>query len=86
MADIKELPDEDWEKDWVPEPSNLEKNFDGNEINLLKEGGYPRPVNFNETNIQELGQKLEDVSNDIKEINDEFQVEKIKKSISRVCD
>ena len=86
MADIKELPDEDWEKDWVPEPSNLEKNFDGNEINLLKEGGYPRPVNFNETNIQELGQKLEDVSNDIKEINVEFQVEKIKKSISRVCD
>ena len=71
-GDTKELPDEGWERDWVPEkplPPDLEKNFDGDEIKLLKQGDYPRPGNFNETNIQELEQKLLDVNNDIKELN-----------------
>ena len=71
------LDDEGWEKDWVPErlPTseeeilNLEKNFDGDETKLLKQGDYPRPGNFNETNIQELEQKLKDLNNDIKELN-----------------
>ena len=63
------LEDEGWDRDWVPEKrptSNLEKNFDGDEIILLKERDYPRPSEFNETNIQELEQKLIDVNNDIK--------------------
>ena len=78
LADMKELPSDGWERDWVPEPrppnyedvvKDLEKNFDGDEIKLLKEGDYPRPGNFNETNIKELEQKLIDVNNDIKELN-----------------
>ena len=36
---------------------------------LLKEGDYPRPSEFNETNIQELEQKLIDVNEDIKTLN-----------------
>ena len=33
LTDIKELPDEGWETDWVPEPPDLEKNFDGMKLN-----------------------------------------------------
>ena len=78
LADIKELPDYGWERYLVPEPrppdyedvvKDLEKNFDGDDIKLLKEGDYPRPSEFNETNIQELEQKLIDLNNDIKELN-----------------
>ena len=60
-----------WDSDWVPIPrpiGNLEKNFDGDEIKLLKQGNYPRPGDFNETNSQDLEQKLIDVNNDIKNI------------------
>ena len=69
LADIKELPDEGWERDWMPEPPDLEKNFDGDEIKLLKYGNFPRPSKFNETNPQGLEQKLLDLNDNIKEIN-----------------
>ena len=71
LADIKELPNEGWETDWVPEPlsPDLEKNFDGDEIKLLKYGDFPRPSKFNETNSQELEQKLLDLNDNIKELN-----------------
>ena len=71
LADIRELPNEGWETDWVPEPlsPDLEKNFDGDEIKLLKYGDFPRPSKFNETNSQELEQKLLDLNDNIKELN-----------------
>ena len=72
MTDIKELPyenEEGWDTVWVPESPSLEKNFDGDEIKLLKQGDYPRPSEFNINNIEELEQKLIDLNKDIKEIN-----------------
>ena len=75
---IKPPPDDSdgWNINWVPlgkplpkPEGELEKKFNGDEINLLREGGYPRPSKFNETNIKELEEKIEDLNNDIKEIN-----------------
>ena len=44
LADMRELPypnEEGWDRDWLPEPPtkmlNLEKNFEGRELDLLKE-------------------------------------------------
>lgn len=85
LTDIKELPYdniEGWDTVWVPEPPSLEKNFDGDEIKLLKQGDYPRPSKFNETNIQELEQKFIDLNSDIKEINGRITGRKNTKSPS----
>ena len=80
LADMKELPElgyydniSGWDDTWDPTPEledvDLEKNFDGYEIKLLKEGGYPRPSKFYETNIEELKEKIEDLNSDLKTIN-----------------
>ena len=75
---IKPPPDDSdgWNINWVPlgkplpkPEGELEKNFNGDEIKLLREGGYPRPSKFNESNIKELEEKIVDLNNDIKEIN-----------------
>ena len=75
---IKPPPDDSggWNINWVPlgKPSpkpegELEKNFNGDEVSLLREGNYPRPNKFNQTNIKELEEKMVDLNNDIKEIN-----------------
>ena len=75
---IKPPPDDSdgWNINWVPlgkplpkPEGELEKKFNGDEIRLLREGGYPRPNKFNETNIKELEEKIVDLNNDIKEIN-----------------
>ena len=67
-------PDDPWEREWVPERRqpdyederrryrvvfNLEKNFDGKDLNILRDAGYPRPNNFYDTNIQDLNRKSE---------------------------
>ena len=45
LADMRELPDDGWDRDWVPERQspdedvrilNLEKNFNGNDLHILK--------------------------------------------------
>ena len=75
---IKPPPDDSdgWNINWVPlgkplpkPEGELEKNFNGDKIKLLREGGYPRPSKFNESNIKELEEKIVDLNNDIKEIN-----------------
>ena len=38
---------------------NLEKNFEGRELDLLKEFGYPRPNDFFEINPKVLDLTLE---------------------------
>ena len=56
-----------WDKIWMPGTStsdeskmlNLEKNFEGRELDLLKEFGYPRPNDFFEINPKVLDLTLE---------------------------
>ena len=67
--------DEGWEKDWAPvrpkeeeQSFSLEKNFNGNEIEILKFYGYTRPDNFSETNIKDLDQQFQNLNENIKEL------------------
>ena len=58
LAEMRELPydnEEGWDRDWLPEPRtpdddvrmlNLEKNFEGRDLDLLKEFGYPSQMIF----------------------------------------
>ena len=56
LADMGELPynnEEGWDRSWIPgtpyhDPRmlNLEKNFEGRDLELLKEFGLPRPNDF----------------------------------------
>ena len=74
LANMRELPgvDDALERDDDEQPRrdvkvlNLERNFDGNDLNILRHAGYPRPNDFYEINIQNLEQVLEDVKGDIK--------------------
>ena len=81
LADMRELPDDPWERDWVPElrpPDddvrilNLEKNFNGNDLQLLKELGYPRPNDFFEINPKDLEEFLEELNGNIKQLTGEI--------------
>ena len=77
--------EEGWDENWVPEmPPNdnvkrmldLEKNFDGNDLSLLREFGYPRPNDFFETNLHDLELTLEDLKGNIKQLLVKLMVEK----------
>ena len=72
LADMRELPydnEEGWDRDWIPETRppdddvrvlNSEKNFEGRDLDLLKEFGYPRPNDFFEINPKDLELTLEE--------------------------
>ena len=81
LADMRELPDDPWNRDWVPERRDgggdeqqrrvvrelkLERNIEGNDLNILRASGYPRSNDFYHTNIQNLEQVLVDVNSDIR--------------------
>ena len=83
--------EEGWDENWVPEmPPNdnvkrmldLEKNFDGNDLSLLREFGYPRPNDFFETNLQDLELTLEDLKGNIKQLTGEINGRKKAKNPS----
>ena len=69
---MRELPypnEEGWDRNWMPQPRppdddvrilDLEKNFDGNDLGLLREFGYPRPNDFFEINPKDLELTLEE--------------------------
>ena len=98
LADIKELPylEEDydnetgWDGNWkyIPEGTppdkylNLEKNFEGRDLELLKEFGYPRPNSFFEINPEDLDLTLEELKGNIKQLNGEISGRKKAKNPS----
>ena len=98
LADIKELPylEEDydnetgWDGNWkyIPEGTppdkylNLEKNFEGRDLELLKEFGYPRPNSFFEINPKDLDLTLEELKGNIKQLNGEISGRKKAKNPS----
>ena len=100
LADIKELPypEEDydnetgWDGNWkyIPEGTppdkylNLEKNFDGNDIGILREFGYPRPNDFFEINPKDLDINLEQLKDNIKQLTGEISGRKKAKNPSPV--
>lgn len=84
VPQLPDKDDDSWEREWAPKRqppdeddaqrkarvlSNLEKNFKGDELTLLREASYTRANDFYETNIQVLEQKLLDVNEDIQELN-----------------
>ena len=79
LADMKELPQpDDDEEDSVSEKSpaverilNLEKNFDGYDLDILKDYGYPRPNDFFEINPKVLEENLEELKYEIKQLTGE---------------
>ena len=85
LADMRELPypeedyenKEGWDVNWGPVPTydtrlNLEKNFEGRDLELLKEFGYPRPNDFFEINPKVLDETLEDIKGNIKQLTGEI--------------
>ena len=83
--------EEGWDENWVPEmPPNdnvkrmldLEKNFDGHDLSLLREFGYPRPNDFFETNLKDLELTLEDLKGNIKQLTGEINGRKKAKNPS----
>ena len=98
LADIKELPylEEDydnetgWDGNWKYTPEgtppdkylNLEKNFEGRDLELLKEFGYPRPNSFFEINPKDLDLTLEELKGNIKQLNGEISGRKKAKNPS----
>ena len=86
LADMRELPyseydnEEGWDRDWMPGTSpsddprmlNLEKNFDGRDLELLKEFNYPRPNDFFEINPKVLDKTLEELKGNIKQLTGEI--------------
>ena len=89
LADMRELPypnEEGWDRDWLPEPPtkmlNLEKNFEGRELDLLKEFGYPRPNDFFEINPKVLDLTLEQLKDNIKQLTGEISGRKKAKNPS----
>ena len=61
---------------------NLEKNFDGWDLNFLRSLNYPRPNDFFEINPKELEKIKEELNNDIKQISGEISGRKNKKDPS----
>ena len=86
LADMRELPDlgdydneTGWDENWLPGDSskkdsylNLEKNFDGHDLGILREFEYPRPNDFFEVNPKDLELALEDLKADIKKLTGEI--------------
>ena len=81
LADMRELPQLDYydEEDSYSEKSpaverilNLEKNFDGYDLDILKDYGYPRPNHFFETNPKVLEENLEELKYEIKQLTGEI--------------
>ena len=86
---MRELPypnEEGWDRDWLPEPPtkmlNLEKNFEGRELDLLKEFGYPRPNDLFEINPKVLDLTLEQLKDNIKQLTGEISGRKKAKNPS----
>ena len=98
LADMRELPDlgdydneGGWDENWIPGDSskkdsylNLEKNFDGHDLGILKEFGYPRPIDFFEINPQDLELTLEELKGDIKKLTGEISGRKKAKNPSPI--
>ena len=60
---------EDGQRDEEPKRDtrlDLEKNFDVNDIDILKKSNYTRPNDFYDSTVQDLEKDLEDVKSDIK--------------------
>ena len=60
---------EDGQRDEEPKRDirlDLEKNFDENNLAILRELNYTRPNDFYDSNIQDLEKDLKDVNSDIK--------------------
>ncbi|CAH3034786.1 unnamed protein product, partial [Porites lobata] len=85
LADMRELPydnEEGWDRVWLPESSpsddvrmlNLEKNFEGRDLELLKEYGFPRPNDFFEINPKVLDLTLDQLKDNIKQLNDRLEL------------
>ena len=91
---MTELPydnEEGWDRNWIPEPRssdddvrmlNLEKNFEGRDLDLLKEFGYPRPNDFFEINPRNLDLTLEQLKDNIKQLTGEISGRKKTKNPS----
>ena len=79
LADMKELPqpdDDEEDSDSEKSPAverilNLEKNFDGYDLDVLKDYGYPRPIDFFEINPKVLEENLEELKYEIKQLTGE---------------
>ena len=94
LADMRELPydnEEGWDRDWlqVPRPPddrmlNLEKNFEGRDLEILKEFGYPRPNDFFEINPKVLDLSLKKLKSDIKQLTGEISGRKKAKNPSPI--
>ena len=66
-----------WDTIWGPVPTydttlNLEKNFDGRDLELFKEFGLPRPNDFFEINPKVLDKTLEELKDNIKQLTGEI--------------
>ena len=96
LADMRELPYDNeggWDTEWIPEPRlpdddtrmlNLEKNFEGRDLEILKEFGYPRPNDFFEMNPKVLDLSLEKLKDEIKQLTGEISGRKKAKKPSPV--
>ena len=96
LDDMRELPypdEEGWDRNWVPQPRppdddvrmlDLEKNFDGNDLGLLREFGYPRPNDFSEINPKDLELTLEKLNGNIKQLTGEISGRKKAKNPSPI--
>ena len=93
LADMRELPydnEEGWDRNWLPGPSpsddvrmlNLENNFEGRDLELLKEHGFPRPNDFFEINPKVLDLSLERIKSEIKQLTGEISGRKKAKNPS----
>ena len=94
LADMRELPGNVWEldresvipkvevdqKDEEPKKNilDLEKNFDENDLAILRESDYTRPNDFYYSTIEDLKKKLEDVNSDIKTLTGQINGRKRK--------
>ena len=90
---MKELPpydnEEGWNENWIPKPKppqdrflNLEKNFEGRDLEILYEFGYPRPNDFFEINPRNLELTLGELNNNIKQLTGEISGRKKAKNPS----
>ena len=95
LADMKELPGNAWEieEPLIPEVEDgqrdeeprdirldLEKNFDGDDLAILRNSKYTRPNDFYDSDIKDLEKDLEDVNSDIKTLTGYINGRKRKKN------